>query len=1020
MPQYSLREYSTRIVALIQDGQIEEAIAHTRHILSHCPHYLPAYSLLARASMEKGDFSHASHFYQTILSANPENANAWMNLAQLSDDLGEIEQAAWYMERAFELDPGNSRIREHLRQLYSQRDGLERARIKLTPAALARTQTKSGSFRRASQKLQRLLGAETNLPPLQTASLEATLARALWNQPGRAAQADDVCGSLLQKLPRCFQANLIRAQILSSTGQNEAAAPYLDVVRELDPEGEFAFKMLGSKSPLPQTRVEIPYLDYRPAPAEIQEPVPEELHDTSWLDELGQGAPSPAQEEPTPESEAPKDLGLQTRPLRVPPIQGTASQPDQAEPEQPEAAAETELEVPAWLREIQQEGAQGAEIQEDLAWLQESEQEETTPPPLPEDEIPDWLDGLRPLQEGPDQEEPVAAEEQTMVGQVPDWLLDLDRESEAQQDEPGETEPLPTYQESEPEAPEWLQQLVEADEGAAVGPPESEPTEAEPEPELSSEQEPEWIELGLSDDPDRPAWLQELQAEVTGAKPAAPITQPLDRLVPAPDLLEVPEPGDLDQDETQPYEWLAELGVPEMPEEELAPESAPEEELSETLEDEFALEPTPDEELPGWLLELREQTSDETLVTMEPEPAELAALGPELDFISPEPVEPEAALEPELELVSPESIESEPEPELEFDFISPEPVEPEAAPEPEFELVSPEPIEPEPAPEPEFELVSPEPVEPEAAPEPELEPVSPEPIESEPAPEPEFELISPEPELETVSPEPAEPEPTLELWPSEPEPEPLSIMDTSFELEDQGPEQELPEWLKKLDVEPEPEAETEPTGELDAEGAPEWLSEPTEERVSTVTVDQMPDWLGRLQDAEPEPAGEPTPTELEPEPAANVEQLEWLQELTGAPVQAVPERPPEPPVELFAPEPLSTVEAPGPEIEPALETGPGPDLEPVIAEAPVETGIVAPLTRVPAPLDAGTLEASVQQYEALLTRGEIQEDLIAELEEAVQAHPEHAGLQQVLGDAYMRSNQLEQALAAYRRALTKL
>ena len=177
MPQYSLSEYTTKIAALIQDGQIEEAIAHARHILSHYPRYLPAYSLLARASMEKGDLSHASHFFQSILSANPEDADAWMNLAQLSDDLGEIEQAAWYMERAFEIEPGNSRIRERLRQLYSQRDGVERTRIKLTPAALARTQARSGSFRRASQKLQRILKTSSNLPPLQIATLEVALAR---------------------------------------------------------------------------------------------------------------------------------------------------------------------------------------------------------------------------------------------------------------------------------------------------------------------------------------------------------------------------------------------------------------------------------------------------------------------------------------------------------------------------------------------------------------------------------------------------------------------------------------------------------------------------------------------------------------------------------------------------------------------------------------------------------------------------------------------------------------------------
>lgn len=890
MPQYSLREYTSRITAQIQDGQIEEAIAHTRHILSHYPRYLPAYSLLARASMEKGDFSHASHFFQTILSANPEDANAWMNLAQLSDDLGEVEQAVWYMERAFEIEPGNSHIRDRLRQLYGERDGIERSRIKLTPAALARTQTRSGSFRRASQKLQRIIKTETKLPPLQIATLEVTLAKALWNQKGKASQADEVCGSLLQKFPRCFQANLLRAQIYASAGQSQEAAPYLDIARELDPEGEFGFKLLGPQSPLPQTRVEIPYLDYQPAQPEPKEPVQDIPQEANWLEELGHDE-QPITEQ-AQENDATNDL--EQEPLE-PPI--APPQPAPALPEQPDTAADTELPVPAWLREIQQEGVPDT-AQEDLDWLQEPEQEEQgepmlqDAPHLPESEIPDWLEGLRPMRDEQEQEvsEPVPPEEQTMVGQVPDWLLDLGQEPDAEETELGALTALPADQEPEPEVPDWLQQLQQTDEDATVSPVKLERPEPLAEQEPVVGQEPSLAELDLSDDPNRPAWLQELQAEITGTPAAAPITQPLDRLAPAPDLPKEPVPSDTEQDTQEPYAWMSDLGITELPDQEPALEPALEEELP---DQESALEPTPEEELPDWLLELRDQTGAETLAAEEPEPAEQEA------EIEPEAqeVESEAALGPQVEL-------------------------------------------------------------------------------------------------------------------AEPEPETVSILDASLELEDQDLEQELPEWLQSLETEPEPEAETESVGDLDAEQTPDWLSQPAEEPVSTVTVDQMPEWLGRLQGPEAKETDEPVQEEPVLEPATDEQDMEWLQELTSIPEQQapVPELKVEPLVELTEPEPLPLPEAPVPVLDSA----------PDVAEPAVAPKITARLIRAPAPPDASILDASVQQYESIVARGDVKEELIAELEEAVQAHPEHSGLQRVLGDAYMQSDQLGQALEAYREALRKL
>ena len=79
--------------------------------------------------------------------------------------------------------------------------------------------------------------------------------------------------------------------------------------------------------------------------------------------------------------------------------------------------------------------------------------------------------------------------------------------------------------------PDWLQELDEnagpvaqdVTEAALPSLPEGEPTEtgdlamADIEQTLDGEPKPALAELGFSDDPERPAWLQELQAEILDA-----------------------------------------------------------------------------------------------------------------------------------------------------------------------------------------------------------------------------------------------------------------------------------------------------------------------------------------------------------------------------------------------------------------------------------------------------------------------------------------------------------------------
>jgi cytochrome c-type biogenesis protein CcmH/NrfG len=153
---------------------------------------------------------------------------------------------------------------------------------------------------------------------------------------------------------------------------------------------------------------------------------------------------------------------------------------------------------------------------------------------------------------------------------------------------------------------------------------------------------------------------------------------------------------------------------------------------------------------------------------------------------------------------------------------------------------------------------------------------------------------------------------------------------------------------------------------------------------------------------------------------ADVEDLEWMQELESLPEQAAQEPVIEPLAEVAETEAPRMEVTPTQEPEPARGPEPTLELETVLAEAPAEPEIAAPHIEAYVLVDADTVDAATQQYESLLARGDVQPDLVAELEQAVQAHPEHAGLQRVLGDAYMRTNQLQEALAAYREALKKL
>jgi tetratricopeptide (TPR) repeat protein len=252
-----------------------------------------------------------------------------------------------------------------------------------------------------------------------------------------------------------------------------------------------------------------------------------------------------------------------------------------------------------------------------------------------------------------------------------------------------------------------------------------------------------------------------------------------------------------------------------------------------------------------------------------------------------------------------------------------------------------------------------------------------------------------------------------------------------------SPDEELPDWLQELRAEPEG-AEPWPPDEEEAE-----LEALAEETVEPLPDEELPDWLQQLRpEDELQPEGVSALAEemeltlegeaQEPEIAApdQLEELEWLRELelTG--------EEPEEQVERAAPAlPAQALEAEQIAEEPEVDRAQVRDTRPLEA-LPEPVAIATEMEERPAPpqvpdtesrlalararLSENVLDESAQEYELLVQEPELARQVVGELEDAVQAHPDHHALQRVLGDAYMRTGQLQKALAAYRQALNKL
>ncbi|MBN2499944.1 MAG: tetratricopeptide repeat protein [Anaerolineales bacterium] len=673
MAKIALRVYNREIEELIDQGNVDEGIAHSRHILKTLPKHVDTYRLLGKAYLEGQRYGDAADILQRVLSAIPDDFISHVGMSIIREDEGNLDASLWHMERAFEVQPSNQAIQNELRRLYGRRDNVEPPKIRLTRGALARMYAQGDLYEQSIAELRAALAEDPQRPDLQV------LLADMYYKAGKPVEAAEVSNQVLNKLPHCLEVNRLMAQILKETGREDEALPYQQRVEELDPYSRFSTQSYLNVDEVPDNAVTIDRLEWDP----------------TQMDQAVSGQPAWA-----------SSLGVDI-----------------------DAGSSGGEELPDWLSDGEDEGGDlfaseddvaspfadlsGDEAGEEMDWLADMGSEETEtdfsadiPAQVPagtmaesDDELPDFMKEAG--WDIGDGEEAESGEDDAF----PEWLADAEpaatpNKAAATAAASGAAADLfaDDNQDTDDDAPDWMSEFAAgAEDEPAATPADDLPDwlqEAGPETGAPAAAEapmadPDFLQniadevagtetqpVVTGDDEDLPDWLSDMEtsSEAAPPKPSKPVSSELNDLmsegedamawleslgsgedINEADLLSTPEestPAPAAAEKTP--DWLTELDEEAPTTTEPATEPAAESEidwLSELDEDAGqpatpAAEPAAENEI-DWLSELDEDADQPTPPTAEP-----AAEG-ELDWLSeldegtaePTPAAPEPAVE---------------------------------------------------------------------------------------------------------------------------------------------------------------------------------------------------------------------------------------------------------------------------------------------------------------------------------------------------------------------------------------
>ena len=555
MAKISLRAYNHEIENLIDHGQTEEASAHCKYILKIFPKHLDTYRLLGKSYLESQRYSEASDILQRVLAVVPDDFVSQIGLSIIREDEGNLDAAIWNMERAFEVQPSNAAVQEELRRLYGKRDGVQPPRVRLTRGALVRMYTKGNLYQQAIAEARAAI-AES---PKRT-DLEILLARNYYLSKNF-VEATEICSRLVKKMPYCYEANLILADILPKANKTEEAKIFAKRVQELDPYAAFTERPDSSTAQVPDDAVTLEKLDWQPSMEDKEQP--------RWAKSIGVDIGSQSDQPSTDWlSDLPEDNQGSSAPMPfiIPEI----------------SLQKSDESLPGWMKEDDwstgKDSETSGENQQSSAFIMDDAED------LQKTEVPEWLQSMAPNEM--DQGQPSASPSPFEVpasesSDSSDWTYGLTDDTPPYKDsQPVSQSPfLGTEPAGDEDVPEWMQEMVtNADQES--------PSEAPfpPPPDFSvSDSDDASFEIETPEE-DTPDWLKDLES--SNSQPAQQIEMPEAAMPGVTDML-----GKSAQEPEVP-DWLNDIEQEEaIPATSEAPSSAPSA-----------------DEIPDWLQELEGAT----------------------------------------------------------------------------------------------------------------------------------------------------------------------------------------------------------------------------------------------------------------------------------------------------------------------------------------------------------------------------------------------------------------------------
>ncbi|MBI4786120.1 MAG: tetratricopeptide repeat protein [Chloroflexi bacterium] len=655
--QVTLSAYTEEIRTLIQTERSDQALPLCQHVLRYYPKHVDTYRQMAEASLERGDLDGARELFGRVLSADPENVIAYAGMAIIFERQNLTDEALWHLERAYELSPADLELRKELLRLYGEIEGKARARLKLTPGALARLYVQEGLFPQAVQEFRAIASHSP-----KRFDARVGLAETLWRS-GQLREAADVSQAILNNLPFCLKANLILGTVWQESGLKEGEN-FLNTATLLDPLNRVAQDLLGPRSPLRPGDALVPRFVEGVTPAPEPEPQVElaEPSPTDWFATL----PPIAEESQTPTTELREEISpiAETAIAEEPPfaplaeIPATEPAPIAEEPPVAPPAFETFLAEPPAVFEPRPESppiqpAPSVSLEE--APIEIPPRELITPkPPAVSSDLPPWLRAdMRaaarvnqpPRRVTP---KPTAA----IPSSLPPWLTELQRtlsDTAAPRAEPVEkkVEPPPTPM------PAWLTDQPKTEQAEIISEEPRPPTEeivapswatSVPPPPTESPAQPE-ARVETPETEELPQWLTDLRGGFTAQQAPAAEEPAVETQVPAeetqaelPDWIQEAMTGEQKPAEMQSAAEVASEPVVE-PQAEMLFEREEQPSTAEEPTELFARETVPVMPLPEPSLEFAEEEPK----VAEVETAIPAAVQPE---VVPQPSQPPETIPP--------------------------------------------------------------------------------------------------------------------------------------------------------------------------------------------------------------------------------------------------------------------------------------------------------------------------------------------------------------------------------------